>query len=63
MRNFFFNMEIMFQKHSCCDGGVKISEDDFESSKMDLEKFDVMKIAVKKCAMEMEGERAFVAMT
>ena len=23
MRNLFFDMEVMFQKHSCCDGGVE----------------------------------------
>ena len=48
MRNLFFDMKIMFQKHSSCDGGVKTTEGDFESSKADFRKFDVTKIAVKK---------------
>jgi hypothetical protein len=48
MRNLFFDMKIVFQKHSSCDGGVKTTEGDFESPKADFWKFDVTKIAVKK---------------
>src|SRR5271169_150850 len=48
MMNLFFDMEIMFQKHSCCDGGVESPEGNFESSKADFRKLDVTKFAVKK---------------
>ena len=48
MRNLFFDMKIVFQKDSGCDGGVKTAEVDFESSKADFLKLDVTKIAIKK---------------
>jgi hypothetical protein len=48
MRNLFFDMEIMFQKHSRRDGGVEPPEGDFKSSKADFRKLNVTKIAIKK---------------
>ena len=48
MRNLFFDMKIVFQKDSCCDGGVEASEGNFESSKADFRKLDVTKFTVKK---------------
>jgi hypothetical protein len=48
MNNLFFDVKIMFQKHSRCDGGVKPSKSDFKSSNADFGKVDVTNVAVEK---------------